>query len=126
MIDLATMALAAITLDGAAVDRAVHPDQRALLALSAQQIAYSVFDAALVACVLQFALMRPRRWADRLLLDRRARYVAGDVSWNWMSLTGQYADGSLPDTGWVIGPLLMSLGACIRRCARAAASACHG
>ena len=28
-----------------------------------------------------------------------------------MLLTGQYADGSLPDTGWVLGPLLMSLGA---------------
>ena len=111
MIDLATMTLAAITLVGPLlIDPFVHSSELPA-ALRAQQIAYSLFDAALLACVVQFALMRPRRAADRLLLAGALVYVAGDLSWNWMMLAGLYVDGSLPDTGWVLGPLLMSLGA---------------
>jgi PAS domain S-box-containing protein len=111
LIDLATMTLAAVTLMvPLLIDPFVH-DSELPERLRALQIAYAVFDAALLACVVQFALMRPRRWADRLLLAGTVVYVTGDLSWNWMTLTGNYADGSLPDIGWVLGPLLMSLGA---------------
>lgn len=111
MIDLATTTLVAVTVMGPLLIGPFIQSSELATELRALQITYSLFDAALAACVVQYALMRPRRCADRLLLAGALVYVAGDLSWNWMLLAGKYGDGSLPDIGWVLGPLLISLGA---------------
>ena len=120
LIDLTTMTLAAITVMGPLLIDPFMRSSQLPMELRVQQVGYALFDAALLACVVQYALMRPRRWADRLLVVGASVYVAGDLSWSWMMLADRYVDGALPDTGWVPRPLPWRSARCTRRCARAA------
>src|SRR5262249_54426436 len=75
----------------------------------AAQIAYAVADTAVLALLLRGFLWRRRDTTLTLVAAAMCFYLAADISWNWLTLDGQYMAGSYADLGWILFSLLLGL-----------------
>ena len=84
----------------------------------ATQIAYALVDTAMLGLLVRGYLWRRGDRSLNVVAGGMCCYLAADVTWNWLTLSGQYVAGSTYDLGWLL--FSVSLGAAALLPARAA------
>jgi PAS domain S-box-containing protein len=75
-------------------------------------LAHAVVGVVLLSAVVHLLLgRRPLLPATRLIAAAAVAFVASEVLWNLLTISGSYAPGAWADTGWNLQPLLLGLAA---------------
>jgi PAS domain S-box-containing protein len=73
------------------------------------QVGYGASDIVLGAVVLRLLVApRPRNRAALMVGGSMVALLCSDLVWNWLTLDGQYVNGTWADAGWIAFPLLLA------------------